>query len=189
MIFRINKTLIATVLLAIGMASCSACGNTPPASSPDATPTAAPTPSVPVPPLPVPTNILVKRANWELTLPGTQWDIDTTSQCDSGVCSVAYQSKDNLSLVMFISEIYSGTYDQYVIETIRGIKDAGATIASAKAADLSGNAATVIAASKDAIRVWTWVTVIGGHGYNLSCGGSIDNHDLCFGVASTVKIN
>jgi hypothetical protein len=98
-------------------------------------------------------------------------------------------SKDKKAIVVFVTEKTTATYDQFVLMALRGIKDAGANIASAKQIDLNGHKFVLVESSKNGIKVWLWVTLLNGTGYGLSCGGPNDNHDLCFGVANTLKVN
>lgn len=187
MVSRMKRILLAATLLAVGAVSCTSCaGKTPTPSGPDAAPSASVTP-IPPTPVPVNTDITVKQDNWEFVLPTSAWDQAVT--CSQTGCPVAYMSKDKKAIVVFVSEKTNATYDQFVLMSLRGIKDAGANIASAKQIDLNGHKFVLVESSKNGVKVWMWVTLINGTGYGLSCGGPADNHDLCFGVANTLKIN
>jgi hypothetical protein len=183
MFLKITKILLVVSLLAGGIVSCSSCsGNTPAVSNPD------PTPSVSaIPPTPIPLDTLVKKDNYEFTLPGNSWNQVET--CKNAGCPVAYMNKDNNAVVAFMSENTSDTLDKYVLSAIRGMKDAGANISSTKQIDLNGHKFVLVESSKNNVKVWMWITLLNGQGYGLSCGAPDDVHDLCFAIANTLKIN
>jgi hypothetical protein len=182
MFSKMIKVMFVTLLFAIGSISCSACAKkVPVVNVPDAEPSAT------VPPVTPPTNILVKENDWQFVLPGTNWD--KLEMCTKDGCPVLYQNKDKKSAIVFLKNPYEYSYDDFIITSIRGVKDAGGVISSAKQIELNGRKFVLVESVKNYNKVWMWLTLLNGQGYALSCGGSGDNHDLCFTIASTFKIN
>lgn len=187
---RMKTFLVAVGLVAIGVTACSSCANkTPAPSTPDVV--VAPDASVtvtPVPPTPVPTTVKVSQDGWEFTLPSSGWDAMESPPAHS----VALLNKDRKNIIVMVSEPFPGKYEEYVLMALRGVRAAGATITSAKQVEVNGGKFVLIESSKNGMRVWMWVTLIKGQGYGFSCGGAASDdsqHDLCFGVADTLKIN
>lgn len=184
------KNLIMSMLLSIGLVSCSSCTPVPPPVDPivpsatvSVTASATATPTVPVP-----TDTVVAKDNWEFTLPGVDW-LPLQTDCDLDSCIVGMINKDRTSIVVFHSENFEGSFDEYVIEVARSIKAEEATIVLSATTQLGGNDFVLIESTRDDLTVWMWVTVIDNKGYGLSCGGSGDNKTLCLDVANTLKLN
>lgn len=181
---KILLTMTA-VLATVGVVSCSSCASKPPPE-----PTPVPVEVVDAAP-PAPTTVKVTGPNWELTLPGPGWDSNQSCAPD-GTCTTVLVNEARKNVVLFVGKPYNGTSDQYVLTAIRAIKDAGANVASTKQIQLNGHNFVLIEANRsDNVKVWLWFTILSNHGYELSCGGVDDGHqlELCSGVASTLKIN
>lgn len=187
---KMQKILLFLMIATVGLVSCSSCAKkTPDPTTPDgAPPPSASVTVTPVPPTPVPTTVTVKLDNAEFTLPDGGW----TQVQNPPAHSTAYLNMGKKNIVILVSEDYPGTYEQYVLMALRGIKDAGATINSAKQVDVNGNKFVLVESSKNGITAWMWVTWKSNHGYGFSCGGPTSDasqKDLCSNVAGTLKIN
>jgi hypothetical protein len=126
--------------------------------------------------------------NAEFTFPDNGW----TAIANPPPHSQAFMNQDRKNMVIAVSEDFPGTYEEYVLMALRGVKSAGATISSAKQVDINGNKFVLVESSRSGITVWMWVTLVSGHGYGLSCGGATSDttqQPLCSGIAGTFKIN
>lgn len=186
-----KKLLPIMLLLGTGLMSCTSCAsNTLPvevSSEPTSTALPTATPSASSDPVPVRTDVLVKKNKCEFTLPGLEWKSLPT--CDEDNCPVAFVNKDETGLVVLLNEKFESSFDDYVLTMLREVKEAGATVDSVSEVTLSGHKFILMDSSKDNVRVWLWVGLVGDQGYVLSCGGPVDNHDLCFDIAKSFKLN
>lgn len=125
-----------------------------------------------------PSNIkveVVKGDGWEVTLPvGFQNQVVTKPN----VALQSYSEKDKV-LAVVLKEKFAGTFEQYVLVSLRGIRDAGAKVQSTKTVDADGKKFILVEAEKNDVKVWSLVTTKDGFGYGLSCGGpaTYDNVD------------
>lgn len=150
-------------------------------------PTPSATPTVPTPP--PPTDQVVTGTGWEVTIP-VGWNKMEPPQSTPGL-EMLYLNKDKHNLILLIKEPFTGTASEYTLEALRGLKGAGAVLASAKQVEVNGNKFVLIDSTKDGVRMWMWVTVQNGSGLALSCGGPAteDWHQaICSTVASSLKL-
>lgn len=182
------KKIAIALALTVGTVSCSACGKKLPEPAPVEAGT-QPAPSGPVapPPPPVPTTTTATLGKLTVTLPTTAYQEMTNTPPNAK----AWVSKSPKNLVVLIDEVTDSSFDEYAIVAMMGARNSGATINSAKQVEANGTKFVLIDSSKDGVRIWMWVTTQDGHGLGLSCGGPDDAsvHDLCFGIANTVKVN
>ncbi len=186
--FQMKNFILAIMLVAIGTVSCSSC--TKETTTPDAGSPPVPSSSTtvtPEPPKPVPGPVTIKEGKWEFTFPTDGWKRVENPPPHS----IAFINQEVKNITIMVDEEFTGTYDEYALNAIRGIRAAGATVASAKQVEINGTKFVLVDSSKDGMRVWLWVTLKGGRGNALSCGGgdTTSTHDLCFGIANTLKIN
>jgi hypothetical protein len=177
------KNLIAIVsFLALGIVSCSACAKQE--QTPVEVP--APAPTVVVPP-PV-TTVVIRNDNLEATLPNDGWKV---MEVPEGAPIKAFMNPTLKNLVLLSKQADASTYEQFVLGALRGVKDSGGVVASAKQVILNGHKFVVIDATKNNVQFFMWVSLENGFGYDVSCGGPVEltPHDLCFSIANTVKIN
>lgn len=178
------KNFVYTVaLLCLGVVSCSACAKK------DTTPDAAPIPTVTVPPVPTPTTITASVGNVSIVLPGLDW-----KKLESEDTIAGYLNTSKKNVVVLGREPFTGTRDAYILQSLRGIKDVGATLVSTKQVTLNGHNFVLFESTKDISRVWSWVTLESGFGIAFSCAGvqevpEFSQHDVCFGIADSLKIN
>jgi len=180
------KNLIAIIsFLSLGIISCSACAKQE--QTPVEVP--VPVPTVVVPPVPPVTTVKITNANLEATLPNDGWKVLEVPE-DAPIRAFINPKLKNLVLLSKQADA-SSTYEQFVLGALRGLKDSGAVVASAKQVELNGHKFIVIDAAKNNVQVFMWVTLESGFGYGFSCGGPVElaPHDLCFSIANTVKIN
>jgi hypothetical protein len=188
MLSKLQRITLALVL-ALSTVSCSSCAK----KNPDpVTPEPVPTPTssttvTPEPPKPVVTAVTVKQDGLELTLPSAEWVAVESPPPHAQ----AWMNAVKKNGVVVVGEEYTGSYESYVLFALRGIKDSGAQVASAKQVEINGQKFVLVESSKNNIRVWLWVALVGGHGYGVSCGGPDSDptqKDLCTGIAATIKI-
>lgn len=177
-------------LLAAGLVSCSSCASTTPS---DATPTVTTNPTVdPVPSVDPPPvqDLVVSRDNWSFSLPVSEKFIALPEECDASVsCSVGFMNGTKTTAVVFFAEEFTDPLDVYAILSIRGAKEAGATIVSTEQVQINGVNYVLVETTKGVITVWMWVAADGKKGYGLTCGGPTNNRELCFRVANTLNID
>jgi hypothetical protein len=177
--------IFAIALLSVGTISCSSCAKKNPdpvvvtvdASPPDAgAPDVAPKP-----------DLTIKGDKWEFTVPSEGWKPMENSPPHSN----GYLNADKKNLILVINEPFTGSFDEYALGSIRAMRLSGVQIVSAKSVEVNGTKFVLVESSKDGIRVWAWVTTKDGRGFGFTCGGpeDVNQHDLCFGVANTFKIN
>jgi hypothetical protein len=185
-----KKIYFTLALLAIGIISCSSCAKKDQVEP--TTPTVEPAPPVtpPVPPPPVSTSVTIAKENYSFVLPDAGWQPVTIGE-GAATVNVSLLNPDKKNLILFTKDEFVGTFPQYALLALRGMKAAGATIVSASQITLNGQKFVAIESSKNAVRVYIFATLVNGYGYGLTCGGQDDGtqHDLCFGIANTLKIN
>lgn len=178
------KQFVLAAILALGLVSCSSC--TKPNDVPITTPTA--TVSVPTPTAtPVDTNVTLSKDNFKITVPNANWVAlpPTPDQI------VGYLNKDKQNLVVLVKEPFSGSYENYILEAIRSVKNDGGTVVSTKQVSISNQNFVLVEATQDMVSIWMWVTVVNEFGYSFSCGGPqsvSDEKDLCSSIADTLQI-
>ncbi len=185
MFAKLQRITFALVL-ALSLAACSSCAKkNPDPVTPEPTPTA--TTVTPEPPKPVVTTVTVKQDALEITLPSADW----VALQNPPPHAQAFINAAKKNGVVIVAEEYTGSFDSYVLYALRGIKDAGALIASAKQVEVNGQKFVLVESTRSGMRVWLWVGLAGGHGYGVSCGGpdaDPTQRDLCSGIGSTIKI-
>ena len=187
-------TSIATMICILMFSSCTSCHNRPVPVIPDASTTldagnvedagledAAP-------PTPVESKKTISKDSWELSVP-FQMQITFSTEKDIALTGLL---EEPVSVVLVLAtEPFPGSYDEYVIHSMRGIRATGAEIVSNR--DLYSNAQKFleIEASKDKVTILNWVTTKNNFAYGLSCGGTTDDplvEDICLEVFSSFKI-
>ncbi len=185
MLSKLQRITLALVL-ALSLVSCSSCAKktpdpvTPP--GPDAGTTVTPEP-----PKPVVTTVTVKQDGLELTLPSAEW----VALQNPPPHAQAFINATKKNGVVMVAEDYTGSFESYVLYALRGIKDAGGLIASAKQVEVNGQKFVLVESTRSGMKVWLWVGLVNAHGYGVSCGGPESDptqKDLCNGIASTIKI-
>src|SRR5574338_866647 len=186
------KNIILGVLLAtIGLVSCSSCATkSPPVSErpvvvldagPDAAPDAAPDAGK---------TVIVSGEGWELTLPDNGWELQQACKTD-GSCLSAMVNDDIGNLMLMLRRASDESLEAFTLREVRAAKDNGATVRSVKQLSLNGHNFVLVEATKDNAKVFVWITLSNGVGYEFSCGGPNDDgrqDKLCSGVVSTLKI-
>lgn len=177
--------LLLPSLFVLGLISCSSC-----AKKDQIVPSPVPScsgSSCPLPPPPVSKDHVFTGDHWELTVP-VGWE--PRSNANPSV-KVDVTNIDKVNLIIFIEEAYTGTYDQYVIMALRGLKSAEAKLISAKQVEVNGEKFVLLESEKSGVTLWLWLAVKNGNGFALSCGGlSKDNwnRDICTTVFNSLKL-
>jgi hypothetical protein len=193
-----KKILFTLPLVLLGLISCSPKAPDPPppcdgSTCPDPTATVAPTATTTptATGLPTtPTTQVLADENWEFAIPAT-WVKIARPEPIPEVKSY-YGHAETRNLIIFIKEPFAGLAGEYALQSLRGLKDSGARLASAKQVDINGNKFVLIDADRDGIQLYIWITAKNGFGYVLSCGGPAtaeSKEELCQSIANSLKIN
>lgn len=130
---------------------------------------------------------LVKGDTWQINLPlGLQRKPIPKAE----IVLSAFLHKDKV-LVFLLKEKFAGTFEQYTLHSLRGIKDTGSTIQSSAMVELNGTKFSLLQTIKDDVKIWNLVTTKNGFGYGLSCGGSASydaTHIICTSITSTFTL-
>lgn len=179
--------------LILGLMSCTSSSPskdvTPPCdASTCATPSAAPTASDSAPA--VSTDQVLSEQDWSLSVP--QGWAKMSAPIDDANIKVFMGNQDKKNLVIFVKEAFLGSSAEYALEGLRGLKDGGNKISTARQVDLNGNKFVLLDSSRDNLRMWMWVTAKNGFGYAFSCGGPVDDtgdqENTCTQIANTLTI-
>lgn len=180
-----KKIILGVLLATIGLVSCSSCATkSPPAPEPPpvvVVPDAGPDAS---------TTVSVTGEGWELTLPDNGWELQQACKTD-GSCLSVMANDELANLMLMLRRASDETLEVFTLREVRAAKDNGAVVKSVKQLTMNGHNFALVEATKDNAKIFVWVTISNGVGYEFSCGGP--NGDgrqdkLCTGVASTLKI-
>ncbi len=120
----------------------------------------------PVPPKP--TTQVVKGDTWSISLPSSS---DVTLNPEQDILFTAV-TEDIVYMVSALTrESFQGSYDEYIIYGIRGIRASGATVLESSQATNNSVKYTLVEAEKDDITIWNWLSTKNNFGYAFSCGG------------------
>lgn len=152
----------------------------------DTTHNHVPIPTVSALPEPV-SPIVVQGKSWEITIPSAEW----VEHFDPKV-ELLYINKVNDNLILIVSEP-TDSYNDYALLTIRNLREQGAEVVSATQQDVNDIHWLLIVSSKNDVKLWQWLSVKDDIGYNLFCGGSIENEEfnknVCTRLIDTFKIS
>lgn len=182
---KVYKGAILAFIILGGVASCTSCRHdnvVPPAPVPTVVPT------VVVPPLPSVQVVESKKASVVLPIVFQDQHPDTPPNSDYRL----FANMTGKELVSLDSQTYNHSYEEFVLEAIRFVKDQGGIVQSSTKTTVGGQDAVVIESSREGIVAWFWLTTKDGVGYTFTCGGQESAgpplHDLCFGLANTISI-
>jgi hypothetical protein len=183
---NIKKFIIC--LLTLGIVSCSACAKKeqlpvelPPVAVPQPTPTVTP---VVVVPKAVPTKV----GKAEFVLPSDAWQPVETEEPNT----FGFKNEEAPNLIYYGVEDFPGTFEQYILFTIRSIREVGANVHAAKQVTVNGNRFVLVESSKNGVYVMTWLTWTPGFGHSFSCASPTElsnRKELCNSVGNTFKLN
>lgn len=174
---------ILACLLALGLASCSCTKekvvtNTVPEVSSTSVEVTLPETKLP---------FVVSLEDVELVLPSEDWKLVSNDKTE--IKLLAKNDKLN-NLVVFVKEQFKGTYDEYALTNIRGLKDQGAVITKSDQFEFGGVTWVFVSSTNKDVNLYQWVTYRNGYGYALSCGGKDnDQATVCQQISSTLKLN
>lgn len=180
------KVLVGMVLslsLFSGVVSCTSCSKTKVTDPPKPLPTV----SVVVPPLP--TTQLVESHKASVTIPITFQD-----QRADGPDSPNYRlfaNSSNKELISLDAEVYASSYEEYVLEAIRFLKERNAVVQTATSVSLNGQQVTMLESSTQGVVAYFWITTKNGYGYTFTCGGletSSTVKGMCANLATTFHV-
>jgi hypothetical protein len=143
----------------------------------------------------VPVTKLITEGNWQFTLPGEDWAPQNLQDPSIKVALMGYEPEHPI-LILFIREDEEPdtTFQSFVIDSIRTFDMMEFTIDSIKQVVIGDNKYILLQVNRGDKVIWNWMTFKNGVGYNLACGAEINpdagvsQHDLCFSIADTLKI-
>lgn len=182
----IMKKILGTLLLAVGLLSCSSC-------------TKKPGPTEPVPPIvvvdagkeaeaSVPEMEVVIGESWNFTFPSRDWH---ASPMGEGIN--AYLNEKDKNLTILVREEFAGTLQQYALLAVRGLKDSGGNLVLTKPTVINGvNFIFMETVRGNDPHIWAWLATKNGSGYTFVCSGieSADDFQkkLCESIALTIQL-
>jgi hypothetical protein len=178
-----SLTVLFSVSLLASMVSCSSCSKTNTVDPPKP----VPTDTVVVPP--VPTTQLVESHKASVTIPVVFQDQHVDDKASPNYRLFA--NKDAKELVSLDAEVFSSSYEEYVLEGIRFLKDRGAFVQSAVPVIINDQQMTLVESSTQGVVAYFWVTTKEGYGYTFTCGGletSTTVKSMCSELAKTFQI-
>jgi hypothetical protein len=179
-----TKMLFGTLMAAglVSVVSCSSCSKENTVSPPKPVPTVSVTP---VPP-PAPTTQEITDSKFTLTIP-----VGFKNQGSDDPEYFLFADENNKQLLSIMHQKYSSTYEEYVLEGIRSLKEHNAIVHSAIKTTLGNQEFIVVESTKDGVIAWLWFTTKDNIGYTITCGGlesSTTVHDVCFNLAKSFEI-
>jgi hypothetical protein len=105
---------------------------------------------------------------------------------------VKYANMSKKTLLVLSKEECGMTYTQCMVFAIKGIISVGAELNSVDDIEINGVKALQIEASKDGIKLWTWMIIKDGNMQSILCGSPEDNpstKESCFKIASSLKLS
>lgn len=133
----------------------------------------------------------VGQENWSFTLVGDGW---TPRDLSTDEIKVAMENHSIMCMVFVVKEQTEDSFGTYVISTIRGFSEFGATIDAVKVVMVNGQKFVLAQVDNRGEVVWVWTTVKSGFGYGFTCGCEINpdagaaQRDLCLAMANTFQI-
>ncbi|CAB4196807.1 hypothetical protein UFOVP1290_327 [uncultured Caudovirales phage] len=127
--------------------------------------------------------------SWEVFIPN-EWVVKTPTSKIKGL-EFLYFNNISQSVILLIKEKTLVSLEEYSLETLRGLRDAGAKLNVAKQVKLNDKEFILLDSSREEITAWTWVTVHNGYAYTFSCSGlsvTQTQEDTCKSIVNTLKI-
>lgn len=131
-------------------------------------------------------SVTIAKNNWAFVLPSDEWVTIPNTNFDA-----ALTNKSNHNMIILIVETTELSLQDYFAQAIQGVRASGATVLSVKHTKISnGMPAVLLESSKDGIKIYTWVSLLGKQGYGFSCGGSDLDYQkvLCDKIVATLTI-
>lgn len=183
------KQFTALFLLTLGLASCTSARSCSSKTDTVTNPTCDGS-SCPAPVPEAATDQMLSGSGWKLQLP-VEWAHENIPAEQSKNVELLMSNKGLHEVLLLIKEPFTGTSEDFVLKLIRGLKERGVTINSAKQITLNNNRTVVISTTGTENSVWMWVTIKNGSAYTFSCGGVTSetwHQDSCESIASFLTI-
>lgn len=136
-----------------------------------------------------PAGQLVQQDNWQFSLPGSGWE-SLTSPNDK-VKSAFVNADRGVTLFFGKEPLTTQSSSDYIIEAMRTLKQAGATVRSAQQVVIGKNDFLLVTADINSCPLWTWIATKQGFGYVFACasiGMDAGSDLLCHQIADSLKI-
>lgn len=133
----------------------------------------------------------VGQENWQFDLPGEGWESLEPSNL---VEKVIRRNTAQECMIILIKEPTDISFGQYIIESMRGFREGGATIIGLKQVVLNEQKFVLMEASLGSDVLMAWSSLKDGFGYTLCCFYSPNadtgsaQHDLCTEIAESLEI-
>lgn len=133
----------------------------------------------------------VSQENWQFDLSGEGWESFEPSNLAE---KVIRRNAAQECMVILIKEPTDISFGQYVIESMRGFREGGATITALKQVVLNDQKFVLMEASLGSDVLMAWSSLKDGFGYTLCCfyapnaDTGNDQHDLCVEIAESLEI-
>lgn len=192
-----RKNIFFAILLAIGLVSCSSCTKktsltepviviTPSCIGDNCSVTSAPS-SVPI--VTTPTTQVSIGDFWEVSYP-IDWKKKDSTDPD---VKAFYADSITNSMSLIAEEEFDGTFDEYVIATLRSLKSNDVTIVSSSVSFKNGNKVAFIVSENSDVKALMWIVVKSGKAFSLSCGTQIKTDDsadevICRKIGESLKL-
>ena len=133
---------------------------------------------------------VITRDNWQLVLP-IGWTEQTPLNNSPTVAFFA-DNKETMSILLLTKESYVDSFDQFAIETIRGLRGQGAEVLITASTSLNDEKFIYVRTKDHGLVVDTWLTTKDEFGYSLNCGGKPNDSGLppedCQSIADSFKL-
>jgi len=179
------KRFLLLMLAASSLVACSSCvkKNADPVVVDGSTP--APSTSSTAPPAQV--TMTVTGPHWELTLPSKAWSLVVD---DIPPNTVVLVNLEQQNVVVVEDKPNTDTLEAFTLSSLRDLREAGATVVSAKQVTVNGHNFVLIDTFKGDDAALIWVTVNGTRSVGFQCGGGnkVDQASLCKGLFGALKL-
>jgi hypothetical protein len=136
----------------------------------------------------------ITQENLQITLPSNDWIGEEATLPEF---KIMMKSPDDKNTVLFLKEDTLYTFENYVVSAFETFSDSSVTVDFIHQVVVNDQNYIYAQLTKTAsgMRVWTWITTKGDHGYEFSCNAEINvdagdsPREMCESVANTIHIN
>ena len=179
------KNILISALLCLGLMACGKNSVDHPVNVVPIVTPPAPAPVTPAPVTPPPT--VVKGDKWQITFPNG-WEKADVEQDESML--VTYGNKSVGTLAILERYSFDADMDTFVQVAAQSISESGARLISARPIVINDQKQYLLTLIMGDGTIWSWLTISGGYGYVLTCGGASPiSQETCSRVANSFKTN
>lgn len=178
----LNKSLFVISFGVLGsLTACTSCSKTNTVDPPKP----VPAPSATVAPLP--TTQVISVHNATVTVPIAFEDQNFDNIPDYHLLA----NKTNKEMIELNAENFNSSYEEYVLEAIRALKNRNVIVHSAEPTMVNNQKFTLVESTSENVVAYFWITAKDGYGYTFTCGGletSTTLKDMCVGLVNSLQI-